>query len=81
MKTFCLLLLFALLAIVYAAPAPAPAGNDPTVSVLRYSSDQDLAKIQQLIIAQYEAAYKGPSQIHETRVANAVNPHYLNINV
>ncbi|KAM8706911.1 hypothetical protein ACLKA7_011073 [Drosophila subpalustris] len=77
MKSVCLVLLFALLAIVYAAPAPAPAGNDPTVSVLRYSNDQDLERIQQQIIAQYEQAFGGTTQIHGTRVANVVNPQRI----
>ncbi|XP_060651016.1 uncharacterized protein LOC132787748 [Drosophila nasuta] len=83
MKTICLFLLFALLAVVYTAPAPAPAPgrNDPQVSILRYNNDQDLEALQRAIIAQYESKYSGPTVIHTPRVANAVNPLAANFNV
>ncbi|XP_034659961.1 uncharacterized protein LOC117896057 [Drosophila subobscura] len=82
MKTICLLLFVSLLALVNAAPAPQPkaAGNDPTVSVLRYRNDQDLEAIQRAIIAQYEQI-GGTTQVHAPRVAHTVNPSSLRINI
>ncbi|XP_017143297.1 uncharacterized protein LOC108156390 [Drosophila miranda] len=84
MKTICLLLLVTLLAMAYATPAPVPspkpAGNDPTVSVLRYSNDQELEAIQRAIIAQYEQV-GGTTQVHAPRVAHIVNPSNLRINI
>ncbi|KAH8358613.1 hypothetical protein KR093_001250 [Drosophila rubida] len=76
-------LLFALLAVAYAAPAPAPAPgrNDPQVSILRYNNDQDLEQLQKAIIAQYETKYGGTTTIHSPRVANAVNPLSPSFNV
>lgn len=75
-----LFLLFALLAaLVYAAPNPA--GNDPTVSVLRYKNDQDLEAIQRTIIAQYEKQLGGTTQIHAPRPANVVNPSAFSIHI
>ncbi|KAH8369413.1 hypothetical protein KR009_010316, partial [Drosophila setifemur] len=75
-----LLLIFALMAMVFAAPAPvpAPAGNDPTVSVLRYRNDQDLEAIQRAIIAQYEKT-GGTTQVHAPQVATVINPASLGI--
>ncbi|XP_022214281.1 uncharacterized protein LOC111068844 [Drosophila obscura] len=88
MKTICLLLFVTLLAMGYAAPAPEPvpapqpqpAGNDPTVSVLRYSNDRELEAIQRAIIAQYEQI-GGSTQVHAPRVAHIVNPSSLRINI
>lgn len=75
-----LFLLFALLAaMVYAAPNPA--GNDPTVSVLRYKNDQDVEAIQRAIIAQYEKQLGGTTQIHAARPANVVNPSAFSIHI
>lgn len=73
-------MLFALLAaMVYAAPNPA--GNDPTVSVLRYKNDQDVEAIQRAIIAQYEKQLGGTTQIHAPRLASAVNPSAFSIQI
>ncbi|XP_032596238.1 uncharacterized protein LOC6567319 [Drosophila grimshawi] len=70
------------MALVYSAPAPAPApGNDPTVSVLKYSNDQELESIQRAIIAQYEGQYGGTTQIHAPRTATLVNPQTLGIHI
>ncbi|KAH8407985.1 hypothetical protein KR222_006977, partial [Zaprionus bogoriensis] len=76
-----LILLFALLAVVFAAPNPAPAaaGNDPTVSVLRYRNDQDVEAIQRAIIAQYERQLGGTTHIHAARPANTINPLSIQI--
>lgn len=74
-----LFLLFALLAaMVYAAPKPA--GNDPTVSVLRYRNDQDVEAIQRAIIAQY-AKLGGTTQIHAARPASVINPSAIGIHI
>ncbi|XP_017869503.1 PREDICTED: uncharacterized protein LOC108618106 [Drosophila arizonae] len=81
MKTVCLLVLFALLAVVYAAPAPAASPDEPTVSILRYRNDQELESIQRAIIAQYEGRLGGTTQIHAPRTASVVNPRTLGIHI
>ncbi|KAH8277334.1 hypothetical protein KR026_009166 [Drosophila bipectinata] len=73
-----LLVCFALVALVLAAPAPQPAGNDPTVSVLRYSNDRELEELQRAIIAQYQHL-GGTTQVHAPLVANVINPQSLGI--
>ncbi|XP_016974946.1 uncharacterized protein LOC108041525 [Drosophila rhopaloa] len=79
MKTISFLMLFALLAMAVAAPAPSP-GDDPTVSFLRYSNNQDLESIQRAIIEQYEQV-GGTTQVHAPQVARIVNPQRLRINI
>ncbi|KAH8313163.1 hypothetical protein KR067_001309 [Drosophila pandora] len=73
-----LLVCFALVALVFSAPAPQPAGNDPTVSVLRYRNDQDLEEIKRAIIAQYDH-YGGTTQVHAPQVASIITPQSLGI--
>ncbi|XP_017056869.1 uncharacterized protein LOC108098471 [Drosophila ficusphila] len=81
MKAICALVILALLAAAFAAPAPAPSpGNEPTVSVLRYSNDQDLENIQRAIIAQYERI-GGRSEVHAPQVARVVDLRSLGVNV
>ncbi|ALC45825.1 CG34305 [Drosophila busckii] len=58
----------------------APAGNDPTVSILRYRNDQDLESIQRAIIAQYEGQLGGTTQVHAPQRANVINPYTLAVN-
>lgn len=52
--------------------------NAPTVSVLRYKDDRDLANIQRAIIAQYERI-GGTTKVHQPLTANIVNPASLGI--
>ncbi|XP_068154991.1 uncharacterized protein [Drosophila tropicalis] len=79
MKTICLLLLFAILAVV-ALASPVPAGNDPIVQTLRYRNDQELEDIQRAIIAQYEKI-GGTTQIHAPQQVSIANPYNIRINI
>ncbi|KAH8354555.1 hypothetical protein KR084_007811, partial [Drosophila pseudotakahashii] len=72
---FQMFIFLVLLAVSIAAPT---AGNDPTVSILRYNNDQDLENIQRDIIAQYERL-GGTTQVHKPRTANIINPANLGI--
>lgn len=63
--------------IALSAPAAAT-DNAPTVSVLRYKDDRDLANIQRAIIAQYERI-GGTTKVHQPLTANIVNPASLGI--
>lgn len=76
-------MLFALLAVVYAVPAPSARASpdEPTVSILRYRNDQELESIQRAIIAQYEGQLGGTTQIHAPRTASVVNPQTLGIHI
>ncbi|XP_023035534.1 uncharacterized protein LOC111519360 [Drosophila willistoni] len=80
MKTICLLLLFAILAVV-ALASPVPAGNDPIVQTLRYRNDQELEDIQRAIIAQYNQQIGGTTQIHAPQKASIANPYNIRINI
>ncbi|XP_030370421.1 uncharacterized protein LOC115621039 [Scaptodrosophila lebanonensis] len=78
MKTICLLfMLAACLAVVCAAPA----GQAPTVNLLKYNNDQELEAIMRQIIAQYEQQYGGTSQFHQPQAVSYTNPHQLTINL
>ncbi|XP_017010981.2 uncharacterized protein [Drosophila takahashii] len=79
MKTIFILMFLVLLAVSLAESAPT-AGNDPTVSILRYTNDQDLENIQRDIIAQYER-FGGTTQVHKPLTASIINPASLRINI